>query len=113
MHYLSNFFKSIIKACPYSLLGKKCVDLFKEKPSTVKHLKEKKQVLKTGIKTGRNISLVGMFCPFLWYSILSGASPDFILLNVLHSGIIVGFGLVISSVNYVLFLCFNNKKGKQ
>ena len=103
MQFLSSFFKSIVKACPYALIGKKCIAVIKGKPSTVNNLKNKILLFKTGIKTGRNIALIGVFCPFLWYSILSGASKDFIILNVIHSGIIVALGLLIISVNYVVF----------
>ncbi|MGJ8550566.1 hypothetical protein [Winogradskyella wichelsiae] len=101
MQFLSHFFKSIIKACPYSLLGKHCISAFKEKPNTDKTIKNKIQIFKSGIKTGRNIALIGVFCPFLWYAILSGAHIDFIILNTIHSGIVAGIGLVIISVNCV------------
>ena len=113
MQFLTNFFKSIVQACPYSLVGKKCIGVFKNKPSTDKNLKNKILLFKTGIKTGRNISLVGLFCPFLWYAILSGASKDFIVMNVVHSGIIVGLGLVILSINYMGLYAYtkSTKKG--
>lgn len=101
MQSLSNFFKSIVQACPYSLVGKKCMNKFKSNPNTHKNSKNKTQLYKSGIKTGRNISLVGVFCPFLWYSILSGASKNFIVLNLIHSGIIVAIGLVVAGINYV------------
>jgi len=113
MQSLSNFFKSLIRACPYSLVGKKCVDAVKGKPSTHKKSKNKAQLFKAGIKTGRNISLVGVFCPFLWYAILSGASKDFILLNLIHSGIIVIIGLIVLGINYLALYSYSKsiKKG--
>lgn len=101
MRSLSDFFKSLIQACPYSRVGKKCMDVVKGKPSTKKSSKNKTLLFKAGIKTGRNIALVGVFCPFLWYAILSGASKDFIILNLIHSGIIVIIGIVVVGINYV------------
>jgi len=112
MQFLTIFFKSLVQACPYSLVGKKCIGILKDKPSTIKSLKIKTLLFKTGIKTGRNISLVGLFCPFLWYSILSGASKDFIIMNVIHSGIIVSLGLVILSVNYVVLYSYSKSTEK-
>ena len=102
MQFMSKFFRFLVKACPYSVLGKKSVGFLKGTSSRGRGLKSKTEVLKSGIKTGRNILLVGLFCPFLWYSILTGSSRDFIIFNVVHSGIIVGLGFLILSVNYVM-----------
>jgi len=112
MSFFKNLFKSIVNACPYSILGKKCMGVLNNKPKTNNTPTNKIKPFKAGIKTGRNIALVGIFCPFLWYAILSGASKDFILLNVIHSGIIVALGLVIITVNYVL-LYANSKPSKK
>ena len=112
MKFISNLFKSIVAACPYSIIGKKCIGVLNNKPKPDNNSKNKTQAFKAGIKTGRNIALVGVFCPFLWYAILSGASKDFILLNVIHSGIIVVLGLVIITVNYVVFYA-NSKSSKK
>ncbi|MDE3743136.1 hypothetical protein [Maribacter polysaccharolyticus] len=112
MQSLSNFFKSLIKACPYSLVGKKCIGVVKGKPSTHEKSKNKALLFKAGIRTGRNISLVGVFCPFLWYAILSGSGMDFIILNLIHSGIIVLIGLVVLGINYTALYAYtkSNKK---
>jgi len=112
MSFFKNLFKSIVNACPYSILGKKCMGVLTHKPKTNTSRTNKTKPFKAGIKTGRNIAMVGIFCPFLWYAILSGASKDFILLNVIHSGIIVVLGLVIITVNYVL-LYANSKPSKK
>ncbi|MFB9055303.1 hypothetical protein ACFFU9_00965 [Mariniflexile ostreae] len=110
MKYLSHFFKSIVRACPYSLIGRKCMDVVHGKPKTTKKSSDKIQALKKGVKTGRNISLVGVFCPFFWYAILSGASKDFIIFNAIHSGIVVGLGLVVLSVNYLALYAYTKPK---
>ena len=86
--------------------------ILKGKPNTASNLKNKIQLYKTGIKTGRHISLIGVFCPFLWYSILSGASKDFIILNVIHSGIIAGIGLIVLCVNYVALYSYTKSTDK-
>ena len=106
MQSLSNFFKKLVKACPYALLGKQCKDVLKGQPSSPKPSKNKTHLFKAGIKTGRNIALVGVFCPFLWYAILSGASRNFILLNLIHSGIIVGLGLLVLGFNYLALYAY-------
>ncbi|WP_157757613.1 hypothetical protein [Pseudalgibacter alginicilyticus] len=112
MQHLNKFFKSVVQACPYSLVGKKCMDAVKGKPSVNKNSNNKTQLFQKGIKTGRNISLVGVFCPFLWFSILSGATKDFIILNLIHSGIIVGIGLVIMGINYIALNSKSKSVGK-
>ncbi|MBP1840003.1 hypothetical protein [Formosa algae] len=100
MQTLIHFFKSLIQACPYTLMGKHCKDVLKGKSKQQSTPKLKS--IKQGMKMGRNIALVGVFCPFLWISVLSGASTDFIILNVIHSGIIVCLGLVVIGVNYLI-----------
>jgi len=103
MRFVKDFINSIVKACPYTLIGRKCVDVVKGKAKshTNKNLNDRILSFKLGIKTGRNISLVGVFCPILWYSILSGSSKRFIELNLIHSAIIAGLGLLVMLVNYI------------
>ncbi|GAA5219980.1 hypothetical protein [Membranihabitans marinus] len=108
MIHLNRYFKSIVKACPYTILGKKGIEIFKAAPKSDKNIENKMQRYKTGMKTGRNISLVGVFCPFLWYAILSGASKEFIMLNVIHSALFVVLGLLILGVNYVALYRYNS-----
>ena len=104
MAIFMNFIKSIINVCPYSIAGKKCIEVVKRNKHVKKSVTSKIQNLNNGIKTGRNMLLVGVFCPFLWYSILSGCSKDFIILNLIHSGIIVGLGVLIIAINYLRIL---------
>jgi len=94
--------RSIIQACPYTLVGKKCVDVAKGTPKP--KIRNRSTASQLGIRTGRNIVLVGIFCPFLWYSILSGSSAHFITLNLIHSGVIVGIGLIVMAFNYFIIL---------
>jgi hypothetical protein len=46
-------------------------------------------------KAGRNIALLGLFCPFFWYALLTGASRDTLLFHATHSGIVFLIGLSI------------------
>ncbi|MFB9052485.1 hypothetical protein ACFFVB_05275 [Formosa undariae] len=109
MKPVSHFFKSVVQACPYTLVGKTCVDAIKGKSVTPKKTPKNSHLYKKGMQTGRNIALVGVFCPFLWYSILSGGSKDFIILNAIHSGIIVCIGLAVVGINYFALNYSRNK----
>ncbi|MAN29134.1 MAG: hypothetical protein CMH14_17770 [Mesonia sp.] len=103
MRSFKNIINFLFKACPYSFIGRKCFDAVKGKTRshTNKNLNDRILSFKLGIKTGRNIILIGVFCPILWYSILSGANKKFIELNLIHSAIIVGLGLLVMLVNYI------------
>ena len=46
-------------------------------------------------KTGRNIALLGIFCPFFWYALLSGAETSTVIMHATHSGIVFLIGVVI------------------
>ncbi|MFY0714523.1 hypothetical protein J1D01_12665 [Seonamhaeicola sp. NFXS20] len=109
MKKISGVIKSLINACPYSMVGKKCF-------SAISGTKVKRQIsnnkilrFRNGIKTGTKISLIGIFCPFLWYSILTGQSENFIFLNVIHSGIIVSIGMLIVILNYLALIFYKKK----
>ncbi len=44
------------------------------------------------IQMGRNIALLGLFCPLFWISLLSGAEPSTIALHGIHSGVVFLIG---------------------
>lgn len=54
-----------------------------------------------GIKTGRNILLVGVFCPIFWSSLFMGAPKSVLLFNAVHSGIFICSGGVFSFFNFI------------
>jgi len=92
------------------MAGKKCVDVVRGRKRSVPPTTDRIEKYRNGIKMGRNLALLGVFCPFLWYSVFSGKSIDFIILNMIHSGIIAGIGLLLMLVNH---LAVNNyKKGR-
>lgn len=50
-------------------------------------------------KAGRNIALLGLFCPFFWYALLTGASREVVIMHVIHSSIVLLIGIVIIFVS--------------
>lgn len=46
-------------------------------------------------KAGRNIALLGFFCPFFWYALFSGAQKSALIFHATHSGIVFLLGVVI------------------
>jgi len=45
-------------------------------------------------RSGASIALLGLFCPFFWIALLSGASKGEILFHATHSGIVILIGIV-------------------
>jgi len=50
-------------------------------------------------KVGRNIALLGFFCPFFWYALLTGASKQVVIMHAIHSSIVFLIGIVIIFVS--------------
>jgi len=46
-------------------------------------------------KAGRNIALLGFFCPFFWYALFTGARKEVLIMHAVHSGIVFSIGIVI------------------
>jgi len=46
-------------------------------------------------RAGRNIALLGLFCPFFWYALFTGASKAELILHATHSGVVFVIGIVI------------------
>ena len=59
-----------------------------------------KEELPELVINGRNIALLGFFCPFLWFSVLSGADLAIILFHAVHSCIVFLIGVVIMIVGF-------------
>jgi len=51
-------------------------------------------------KSGRNIALLGIFCPFFWFSLFSGDDSSTLLFHAIHSGIVFLIGVVIMFVGF-------------
>ena len=52
-------------------------------------------------KVGRNIALLGIFCPFFWYALFSGAQKSTVILHATHSGIVFLLGVVIMVFSFL------------
>lgn len=89
----------LLAACPYTLAGKKLLGAKQDKqaggPPPAAH-EEQRSLHK--IKLGRNIALIGVFCPFFWVSLLSGAPRNIVNFNAAHSGLVVLAGCLIMAL---------------
>lgn len=86
----------IVAACPYTIMGRKVLgrkEAISDKCQTIATLQE--QLIIRKVKLGRSIILIGVFCPFFWISLISGASRDIMCFNAIHSGIVIALGYVI------------------
>ncbi|MDT8900300.1 hypothetical protein [Anaeroselena agilis] len=83
-------------SCPYTIVGKKIVQSARGKQSrTDKVNNDRENELAARVKTGRNVTLIGIFCPFFWFALFSGAPANEVYFNAVHSGIVVAIGLAI------------------
>lgn len=47
------------------------------------------------MKAGRNIALLGFFCPLFWFALLFGADKSTLMMHAAHSGIVFSIGVII------------------
>lgn len=104
MSSIKNFFMRLVNACPYTWAGKKCVEVATRNKTVPKKYDNKEIQFRNGMKSGRDISLIGFFCPFFWFSLFAGADKSTLLLNAYHSGVVIALGLVVVLLNYFLML---------
>ncbi|WP_417596766.1 hypothetical protein [Oceanospirillum sp.] len=50
-------------------------------------------------KVGRQVALLGIFCPTFWYYFLSGADRSTLIFHGTHSGIVFLIGVAIMAVS--------------
>jgi len=89
------FLKSLLCACPYTMLARTLVRwgrLILGREDARREIKDRKLV--DGVTMGRNIALIGFFCPFFWFSLFGGADAATIRFNAMHSGAFVIVGLL-------------------
>ncbi len=96
---IADGFCNFLAACPYTLVGKKLFsnnsDLLTGSPQPAAH--EAQRIIHK-IRLGRNIALIGVFCPFFWISLLSGAPRNIVKFNAAHSGLVVLAGGLIMAI---------------
>ena len=76
----------LTKWCAYSHLVKVVLALVKG------------EAMSEQVRAGRNIALLGFFCPFFWYALLTGESQNELSFHALHSGGVIMIGLVLMLV---------------
>ena len=78
----------LLNFCPYTHLWR-----------TTKHAVTTRS-LPQSARSGASIALLGLFCPFFWIALLSGASKSEILVHATHSGIVIliGIGMMLASL---------------
>ncbi|TCS35699.1 hypothetical protein [Reinekea marinisedimentorum] len=75
--------KNLTKWCAYSHLVKVGSALIKG------------EAISEQARAGRNIALLGLFCPFFWYALLTGANKAELAFHATHSGVVIMIGLVL------------------
>ena len=92
---IRGFLGYLISCCPYTMLGKKILRFLRRETDTPQEpLTNREIYLKSKVKIGFGIMLIGVFCPIFWFSFLSGARGNEIMFNAVHSGIVILFGLM-------------------
>ncbi|HWS22545.1 MAG TPA: hypothetical protein VN227_07895 [Methanoregula sp.] len=93
------FIGYLISCCPYTILSKKILRfLLGETGKSHEPLTNREHYLKSQIKIGYGIMLIGVFCPIFWISFLSGARGNELWLNTVHSLIVILFGFLYFAV---------------
>ncbi len=89
----------LLAACPYTLVGKKLLsDKQDQQAGVPPPAAHDEQQIFHKIRLGRNIALIGVFCPFFWISLLSGAPRNIVKFNAAHSGLVVLAGALIMAI---------------
>lgn len=107
---ISEFSRAAWSSCPYTTLGKKTVGYVRGKKQdgiTPITGGENNMIMK--IKMGRNIALIGFFCPFFWIAFFSGATGQTLYFNAIHSGVVMAIGLGIMAVYGFRIVQLRNK----
>ena len=91
----SNFFKSLIASCPYIFAGRKAFGYIRNGPAKAKSVPDtdRERDIRTRIKIGKAIALVGFFCPLFWITLFSGNRGPELYFNAAHSGVVILVGL--------------------
>ena len=77
------------------MLAKKVLRFLRGETGTPpEQLTNREIYLRSNIRIGYGIILIGVFCPFFWFAFLSGAQGNDLMFNAVHSGIVILFGLL-------------------
>ena len=91
----SNLFKTLIASCPYIWAGRKAFGHFRKGFAATKPVPDthRERDIRTRIKIGKAIALVGFFCPLFWITLFSGNTGPELYFNAAHSGVVMLVGL--------------------
>ncbi|MDD4197132.1 MAG: hypothetical protein PHT96_12120 [Syntrophorhabdaceae bacterium] len=90
------FSRAAWSSCPYTILYKKTVRCQRHmEPNETGPVSDTANKIIMKIKMGRNIALIGVFCPFFWMALFAGARGQVLYFNAIHSGAVIAIGLVI------------------
>lgn len=85
----------LISCCPYTMLAKKVLRYLRGETGTPQEQLSNREIyLRSNIRIGYGIILIGIFCPFFWFAFFSGAQGNDLMFNAVHSGIVIVFGLL-------------------
>jgi len=99
---IRGFVGSLISCCPYTMLVKKILRFLRGEPGTPPEPLTNREIsLKSNLKIGYGIMLIGVFCPIFWFSYLSGARGSELMFNAVHSGIVILFGFLYSATYWI------------
>ena len=74
---------SLLNLCPYTHLWRAMKRVVAERK------------LPSSARTGASIALLGLFCPFFWIALFTGASREELIFHGCHSGLVFLIGLVL------------------
>lgn len=84
---VKSIFYNVSKFCAYSHMFK------------VLSILKNGEDMSSQMRTGRNIALLGIFCPLFWYALFTGASTSELIFHATHSSIVFLIGVVIIFVS--------------
>lgn len=74
---------TLLNLCPYTHLWR-----------AVKRMVAERK-LPDSARTGAYVALLGLFCPFFWFALLTGASRAELVFHAVHSGVVFLAGVVL------------------
>jgi hypothetical protein len=102
MKKVSSICSSIGSYCPYTMLGRRAIQYIKgNQEHSELDTTDREQYLMSKVKSGLGISLIGVFCPIFWLSLISGAETETLYFNAAHSGIVILIGVIYATKYYI------------
>ncbi len=96
---MRDVFRSAWSSCPYTMLGRKAIAYTRDdRRKGLQPATDLEKSLGEKIRLGRNIALIGFFCPFFWMALFTGARGQTLYFNAIHSGAVMAIGVGIATV---------------